>query len=186
MKLTFIDPCSELKPYVSQLWLFESVNGLASQGTLIAPNGQPKIIIPYKNSLNTTDHRSTSVCKEHQICFIGIRDVPVTLGAPAGATGSIGIALTTAGGYKFLNVPMSKLANSLFTFDELYGRTGYELQQKIMNEEDPLRKVARIQEFLLERLLKENRKHRIMDYSVGLISAAHGMVELKELEKKTG
>ncbi len=186
MKLTFIEPREELKAYVSQLWLFESVNGLAAHGTLIAPNGKPKIIIPYKSVLSTTDHRATTVCKENSICFIGVRDVPVTLGAPTGASGSIGVELTTAGGYKFLDAPMSQLANTLLTFDELYGRLGYELQQKIMNVEVPMQKVARIQEFLLEQLRRQNRKHQVMDYSVGLISSMHGMVELKELEKKTG
>ena len=186
MKLEFITPRHELKPYISKVWLFEDSSGLANHGTLIAPNARPKIIIPFKNALTTTGNGKTAVCKENDICFIGIRDVPVTLGTPKGATGSIGIELTTDGAYKFLSVPMHELTNSLFSFSELYGNKGRQLLGRMMDKEDSKHKMGIIQDFLFEQLTAKGRNNVIVNYSVNFISSMQGLAPIKQLEEKTG
>jgi AraC-like DNA-binding protein len=181
MKLQFIQPLPELCPYISKLWLCEHTGGLARHGTLIAPNAKPKIILPYKNALTTSGNGKITLCRESDICFIGIRDVPVTLGSPEGDSGSIGIELTTAGAYKFLRTSMAGLANDLFSFSDLFGKSGSELTERVGETEDPLRKVAIIQQFLLNALRMANRSNGIVDYAVDLVLATSGL-----LEKKTG
>ena len=115
MKLQFITPLAELRPYINKIWIFECEDDFPSgERSLIVPNATTKITIPYKNALTTTDNGKTSICKEDNICFIGVRDVPVNLGAPPGASGSIGIELSTSGSYKFSRIPMHELANNLF------------------------------------------------------------------------
>jgi len=43
MKLSFIRPNLELKPYIESLWVFESENGLPNADhSMPAPNGCPK------------------------------------------------------------------------------------------------------------------------------------------------
>lgn len=140
MKLRFIQPRQELKTFITKIWLFENNNGLVNHGTLIAPNARTKIIIPYKGILTTTDDKKKATCSEGDICFIGIRDVPVTLSSPRGASGSIGIELTTAGAYKFINVPMNHLTNNLFSFSDLYGKEGKELVRRMNDEKERLKK----------------------------------------------
>lgn len=186
MKLQFIQPQHELTPYITKFWVFENDNGLVNHGTLIAPNAKAKIIIPYKNTLTTTDNKQTAMCKEGDICFIGIRDVPVTLGSPQGASGSIGIELTTDGAHRFIKVPMYELTNTLFSFSELYGREAKELLEKMHDEENPKQKIKLIQEFLFHQLIGENKNNSIINYSVNFISSLHGLVSIKELERKTG
>lgn len=186
MRLEFITPISALRPYVSKFWLFENNTGLVNHGTLIAPNAKPKIIIPYKNSLTTTDNRKTTICKENDICFIGVRDVPVTLGTPEGTTGSIGLELTSAGAYKFLHVPMDDLTNNLLSFSDLYGHAGKELLRQVEDHDDPHKKIDLIQRFLLTQLIANRRTNAIMDFSVNFISSTCGLISIKQLEKKTG
>ena len=186
MKLEFINPRLELQPFISKIWLFENNSGLANQGTLIAPNARPKIIIPYKNALTTTDNGRIGVCEEGGAYFIGIRDVPVTLGAPNGATGSIGIELTTDGAYKFLRVPMYELTNTFFSFSDLYGYTGKQLVQKMADTENPREKINVIQDFLFHQLNTNDRNNLLIDYSVNFISSLHGLASIKQLEIKTG
>jgi AraC-like DNA-binding protein len=186
MKLRFIRPRAELKPYITKLWVFENDSGLVNHGTLIAPNAKPKIIIPYKNALTTSDNKKTAICQEGDICFIGIRDVPVTLGTPKGATGSIGIELTTDGAYRFLNVPMYELTNNLFSFSDLYGESGEQLLHRMQNSESPKQKINVIQDFLISQLRTKERNNFIISYSVNFISSLHGLASIKRLEKKTG
>lgn len=186
MKLEFIKPSPELKPYITKIWVFENNTGLVNHGTLIVPNARPKIIIPYTNALTTTDREKTATCREGDICFIGIRDEPVTLGTAEGATGSIGIELTTAGAYRFLNSPMYEITNTLFSFSELYGKEGRELVQKMVNECNPKLKIKLIQDFLLAQLKEENKYSSIIDYSVQFIASSHGLASIKQLERKTG
>ncbi len=186
MKLQFIQPRHELKPYITKFWLFEENDGFANQGTLIAPNAKAKIIIPFRSALTTTDNKKTAVCREGDICFIGIRDVPVTLSSPQGATGSIGIELTTEGAHKFLEVPMYHLTNNLFSFSDLYGAEGKELINRMWDEEQPNEKIRLIQQFLFQQLQKEHESNSILNFSVGFISSLHGLTTIKQLEKKTG
>jgi AraC-like DNA-binding protein len=186
MKLQFIQPRLELKPYITKLWLFENNNGLVDHGTLVAPNGKAKIIIPYKNAIETRDNIKSVICKEGNIYFIGIRDVPVTLGTPEGKSGSIGIELTTDDAWRFLKVPMYQLTNNLFSFSELYEKEGNVLLQMIMNEENPKQKIEIIQDFLLQQLANANHNISIVNYSVNLISSLHGLTTIKQLERKTG
>ncbi|MBS1682290.1 MAG: hypothetical protein JST48_11305 [Bacteroidetes bacterium] len=140
MKLQFFQPTQELKPYITKIWLGENDIGLVNHGTLIAPNAKAKIIIPFRNALTTTDNKKKTICKEGDIYFIGIRAVPVTLGSPKGATGSIGIELTTEGAYKFLQVPMYHLTNNLVSFADLYDTEGTELINRMNDEGNPKQK----------------------------------------------
>lgn len=184
--MQFIQPIHELKPYITKIWLFQNEVGLVNRGTLIAPNAKAKIIIPFKNALTTTDNKKKAICHEGDIFFIGIRDEPVTLGSQSGATGTIGIELTTEGAYKFLQVPMHHLTNNLFSFSELYDREGRELIHRVEEEENPKRKIHLIQQFMLRRLLKTNAANSILDFSVQFISSFHGLATIQQLEEKTG
>jgi|SRR5579859_1153904 len=186
MKLQFVEPHAALRSYITKIWIFENNSGLENHGTLIAPNAKPKIIIPYKNTLITTDGARTAVCKESDICFIGIRNVPLTLATPKGATGSIGIELTTSGAYKFLDVSMCEMTNNLFSFSELYGQAGRELLQQIGEKESPAVKTNIIQDFLIAQLRAKNRNNELINYSINFISSLNGLATIQQLEKKMG
>lgn len=185
MKFEFIHPVPELQPFVTKIWWFESSIGFINQGTLIAPNARAKIIIPYKNHLTTTGGGKEIHCKEGDIYFIGLMDAPVHLGAPNGATGSIGVELTTAGAHRFIDAPMQLLTNTLYSFSDLYAKDGTELLVKMADAVDPKQKIKLIQSFLIQRLQK-SQSNSIINYTVDLISSMQGLTAIKELEQKTG
>ncbi len=183
MNLTFITPVDELKPYIIKFWLVRNNNGFINHGTLVAPNAKPKIIISFKNEISATDHKKSDRCKEGDICFIGVRDVPVILKSGVGETGSIGVEFRTEGAYRIFREPMSQLTNNLFSISDIYGNQGRILIEQVGNEDDPIKKINIVQNFLLKRLRKGGRDNRIYDCSVSLL---HGLSSVKELEKKTG
>ncbi|MGZ3861403.1 MAG: helix-turn-helix domain-containing protein [Flavisolibacter sp.] len=187
MTLEFISPRQELRPYIHQFWIFKSDKGLGKGKTLIAPNAKPKLMIPFKNALWTTDPAKTDTCTENNIYFIGIRDVPVLIGSSeAGETGSIGLEFTTAGAYKFFNGPMSLFTNNLLSSAEIFGGSGSALQERMGNLECPQEKVDLVQDFLTNRLLLQNKGNPIVDFSIDLITGSQGLVEIKEIQRKTG
>lgn len=54
MKLSFVQPRPELLPLIESFWVFESAIGMpAAERSLAAPNGCPKLIILYDNSLES-------------------------------------------------------------------------------------------------------------------------------------
>lgn len=186
MRLKFIPPRPELRPYIEKLWFLETDCLLSADQSLIAPNGKHKIIIPYQNDLTTDQHDKKEICREHDVWFIGVRDVPVTIATPPGPSGSIGIELTIAGAYKFINVPLKEITNRIVSFTELYNGLGRQLQQVIVNECQPEEKVRIIQEFLFQQLRKTNRNNRLVDYCIGLITSSDGLMPIKEIQRRTG
>jgi len=52
MKLSFIEPRAELKPFIQCFVVFESPIGMPASGThLVAPDGCPRLIITIENSI---------------------------------------------------------------------------------------------------------------------------------------
>jgi hypothetical protein len=54
MKLSFVEPHHELKPYIQSFWVFESPDEMPpAENSLAAPNGCPKLIISSKNAITS-------------------------------------------------------------------------------------------------------------------------------------
>ena len=72
MKLSFIEPRIELKPYIQSIWVFESQVGLpVSDISLAAPNGCPKLIVNCENSLISTAQGRAHVSPEQSLSVRG-------------------------------------------------------------------------------------------------------------------
>lgn len=183
--LLFITPIAELKSYITRIWIFENNHGLPDNN-VVPPNARPKIIIPYIGTITTTTATHSRTCAGNGIYFIGVRDVPVALTTPKAKTGSIGIELTTAAAYKFFRQSMYDMANDLFSFTDCFGDEGEEIRKEIEDLPDPYDKVTTIQQFLLHKLRTIQRINKIVDYAVGELSRSHGLIGIRELERKTG
>ena len=81
MRLTFVQPQPELRPYIESFWVFESAAGLPTADVSVAvPNGCSKLIIPYLNSVwrrHLDD--SPKETKEHGLYFVGVQEGPILL-----------------------------------------------------------------------------------------------------------
>ena len=73
MKLTFIEPNEELKPYIQSLWVFESQVGMPpGESNLAAPNGCSKLIVPYENSVTSIADGRVQESYEQGLYFVAI------------------------------------------------------------------------------------------------------------------
>ncbi len=102
MKLSFIEPRIELKPYIQSIWVFESAVGLPSSDiSLAAPNGSAKLIFNSENSLITTVLGRHHESEEQNLYFVGMRDVPVVLSSTSKKRVSSGSSFVPLGPTQF-------------------------------------------------------------------------------------
>lgn len=187
MILKRITPHPELQPFLDTIWIFENDFGVpVEDNRVIAPNGKAKFIYSYLNGLSTIDAGLKTDYAENDIFFIGIWDRPVTLSSKSRSTGTIGIELTPNGVHRFTRFSAYEMANRLYSFSDIYGKTGKDLIERLTNTPDAFQKVDILQEFLRQILRYTNRNNEIVDYTVALIKSTSGLIEIKELEQKTG
>ena len=141
MKFTFIKPRPELQPYIKSIWVFESTLGMPQADTnLAAPNGSPKLILLYENSLESNVEGQAQVNREG-LYFVGNRDVSALLRTSPRKTGFIGIEFLPHGAFPVFGIPMQETANHLFQSDIVFGRWGRDVQETVRNLEGVRRKL---------------------------------------------
>ncbi len=187
MKITFIEPCAELKTLVKSIWIFESRFGMPLRDmNLAAPNGCPKLIINYENSITSLVEGRANESTECGIYFSGNRDIPVHISTSEKKTGFIGIEFLPYGAYPVLGIPMMETANHLFAIEELLGRPGKEIREKLYNIYDTTGKINFIQEKLIEIVRKRQLQSDIVKYCVDTLKFNDGLLPISQLERKTG
>jgi len=187
MRLSFVQARPELHPYIESFWVFESAVGLPPTDTsMAAPNGCPKLIIPYENSLVSIANGRTQVSQESGLYFVGNRDNSTLLSSSARKTSFIAIEFRPHGAYPFLGIPMEETANGLFDSDVLLGRWGREVREALCNLEEVRQKVDFIQDELLRLLHKGAREDGLVSFCVKTLEHTHGRVTMKDLEQQTG
>jgi AraC-like DNA-binding protein len=176
-----------LKGHIEKLWVFES-NGRMPPSDLrvIVPNGLLKIVIPIKNGLKATLNGEDRVSKTNVITLIGISDIPsVVVDVEDSASATIGIEFSPLGAYRFFNLTLEEIKNSVLPLSDLMGKVGRDLQERIANENSVNEKVSIVQRFLLQQFQSKSGDE-IFEYCVRKILETHGQIQVSQLEKLTG
>lgn len=187
MKLTFIQPRLELRANVESLWVFESEIGLPPMDqSLAAPNGCPKLIIPYENSLESIADNRSQVSHEQRVYFVGNMDTSTLIRSSGKRTGFIGIEFSPCGAFPFFGIPMQETFNGLFDSETLFGKWGREVGDGLRDKFTVAHKVNFIQCELVRLLLGSSRSNDLVEYCVKSLKLTHGRLPIQELERKTG
>lgn len=187
MKIKFIKPRAEISSLIDIFWIFESSCGLPeNDNRMIVPNGTAKIIIPVKNGLYTQVGQNGIETNEEKIHITGFWDKPTIIRSDNSFTSTIGISLTTTGVYQLLPFTMKELKNSVFSFEELFGSYGKSLQEQLANTENMDKKIDLIQIIIIDLVKRTNRQNPILEFCVREIKRTKGLINVKELERKSG
>ncbi len=187
MKISFIKPRPELRTLIRSIWVFESAVGMPLPDiNFAAPNGCPKLIINYENSIISIADGIAHESKENGLYFVGIRDIPVQISTPERKTGFIGIEFFPYGAYPILGIPMTETANSLFSIDVLLNKWGSNLSEALRNTETVIEKINIIQGKMMESVGKKNLRNPIVEYCVNSLRSTNGLISISEMECKTG
>jgi AraC-like DNA-binding protein len=187
MKVSFVTPRDELRPYIESLWVLQSPTGLPSgDRNIAAPNGCAKLIIPYENSILSVADGRTQISHEQQLYFVGNRDTSTLLRSTACKTGFIAIEFCPQGAFPIFGVPMAETANQHLNADSVFGTWSREVRESINNLESVSLKVAYVQDQLIRLLRQHHRRSGVVDYCVDALRSADGRVPIRDLEQDTG
>jgi AraC-like DNA-binding protein len=187
MNLTFIQPWPELRAYVDSLWVFESEFGLPpADQSLAAPNGCPKLIVPYENSLESIANDRAQVSYEQGLYFVGNMDTSTVIRSSGKRTGFIGIEFSPGGAFSIFGIPMNETYNGLFDAETLFGGWGRDVRDRLRELPTVKRKVELLQSELVGLLLVRPRSNGLVEYCVKSLKATDGRLPIRELERRTG
>ena len=187
MRVSFVQPRPELQPYIESFWVFESPVGMPQSDTsMAAPNGCPKLIIPYENSLVSVADGRTSVSHEGGLYFVGNRDTQTLIHSAARETGFVAIEFSPYGAFPFFGIPLVETANGLLDAEALFGKWGRDVRETLRNLEEVEKKVNLIQDQLVMLLRKTSRHSAVIEFCVGAVRSSGGRIAIRELERATG
>ena len=188
MKLSFVTPREELRPYIDSFWVFESETGIAlDDGNLAVPNGCAKFIIPYENSLFGMSDGRTGVSREHGLYFVGNRIKATLIHSSARKTGFIGIEFSPHAAFPLFGIPMHETVDEkIFDSEVLFGRWGRETREALCDLEEVDQKVTFIQDELVKLSRRSQRGNGVIEFCVNALKLAHGRMRIRELERRTG
>lgn len=187
MHLRFVRPIAQLSRYVAKLWVFGSEGRLPAQDLrLFVPNGMVKLIVPFKNGLVGQLGDQSHLSQEHGMTLIGVCDRAATIDVERdAASGSIGIELYPHSAYRFFRIAQHHICNRIYRLSEVAGPAAHTVEDRIAATDDVDRKVALVQQFLVEQL-----DTRVTDdlfaYCVARIEASGGAITVRDLERSTG
>lgn len=187
MNISFVEPLHELRPYIKFLWVFESATGMpASEQSMAAPNGCPKLIIPCENSLESVADGRFQVSREHGLYFVGNRDTSTFIRSSQRQTRFIVIEFHPHGAFPLFGVPMHETRNGLFDSEAVFGKWGRDVRETLGNIENVGHKLDFMQDELAKLLNTNQLDNGLVTFCVRTLELSHGRVSIKELERRTG
>jgi AraC-like DNA-binding protein len=187
MKISFIQPRPELRSHIHAFWIFESPVGMpASESSLAAPNGSPKLIIPYENSITSIADGREQESVEQGLYFVGNRDSSTLLHTSSRKTGFIGIEFSPCGAYPIFGIPMDESANRLLSADVIFAKWGREMRERLRNVEGVNAKADFIQDQMAKLAQATRLRNPVVEFCVNTLKRTDGLISVQELERKTG
>src|SRR5262245_33094708 len=165
MKIAFVRPRVELRPYIESFWVLESETGLpVTADSIAAPNGCSKLIVLCENSIVSVANGRTQISHAERMYFVGNRDSATHIRSSAEKTRFIAIEFCPQGAFQIFGVPMSETSNQLCESDGVFGQWCHVLREEVNNIATMDRKLACIQDRLTT-LLRRNCHHAgLVDY----------------------
>lgn len=178
-----------LQDCIEKLWVFESDEPLPNDDMkLVVPNGLIKLVIPFRNGLSGSMEGWAHTSREHSITLIGIADIPSVVDTyyeHGLSSGTIGVEFNPAGAHRLFPLAYGEIRNRIHSLGDISGNVARTLEEQIANTENTDQKVAVLQNYLLQNLLKST-EDPVYTYCINRIRSSKGMIAIGQLEKETG
>lgn len=182
MNHQIFEPQENLKEWVKCYWNLESDFENTPLKNTIVPDGTMKLIFHYGDTYRHHPDNKESIILPK--CFlIGQLTKPYVV-EPLGITGSFVVRFQPNGFLPFSNISIKDIQNTAVPLQELFGKEGVKIGNKILNADTTSERIALIETFLLERLTEKNVIDTIVKSTVDTIIEANGQFSVNELSER--
>ncbi len=177
------EPNKDLAGFVKCYWTLESLKEKTPKRNTIVPDGTMKMIFHYGDLYWHHPKNEKSFLQPR--CFlIGQLTRPYIV-EPVGDTKTFIVRFHPNGFLPFTSIPIKEMENRPIPLEDLFGKEGKELEQKVLNAKDTAERIQYI-EFFMFKLLKNNTViDRIVKSAIETISIHKGQLSINELSKQT-
>jgi AraC-like DNA-binding protein len=176
-----------LNPYIAKMYVFESSGRLpVDDKKLIVPNANFKLTYTWRNGIIARVGDRTFLQKENRLSLTGLIDTPVNLNPEEDiSTGTVVIEFKPLGAYRFFPFSYEHVKNQIVELTDLIGHPAEEIESRLAEATTLDMKLECLQHFLIRRLEK-SVADPIYDFCIQRISDSKGLINVSQLEKKTG
>jgi len=186
MLLKLYQPRPQLKNYISMIWSFESENGIPINDLKqIVPNGELKLIVPYKNKLKSRIDGKETTHKESSIIVVGQMTSSAFIDGE-GQVGTLGIMFKPSLVYRIFQIGLHELTNFTLSLEDIFGSTGSRLLEVVANEEKVEDKIRVIENFLIDQIEYNNKTNHLYEHAVESIIKSNGLLNIYDIVDDTG
>jgi len=176
------EPSKELLSFVKCYWILESPKSENLERQKIVPDGCMEMIFHYGDLYKQYTENGNSIIQPK--CFvIGQLTQPLEI-EPTGKTGIFSVRFHPNGFLPFSTIPIKEMENSAVSLEELFGKEGLEIQQKILKADSTEKRIELVESFLLKRLTDTSTIDRIVKSTVECILTANGQLSVNELSQQ--
>lgn len=169
-----IQPSHILSKYIKCFWILEGYDPYPSKERIL-PDGRIELMFHYgdlfKQNNNELSYRSFVTGQITQSIEI----------EPPAKTGIVGVRFLANGAEAFLQLPIHQLTNIDISTHDLFGRSGKELEEKIMCSKSNAERISILEGFLLKRLTSHKQFDFFIQDCIEKITLSHGQVSMDTL-----
>ena len=182
MRSQIFEPSSELAEFVKCYWTLESLIDNTPTINTIVPDGTMKLIFHY-GDLYKNHLENGKSCILPKYFLIGQLTRPFVV-EPLGITGSFVVRFHPNGFSPFTTIPIKEMENTAVPLENLFGKDGQEIGEKILNAKSTSERIDIIETFLFNRLTDRKSIDNIVKSTVETILTANGQLSVNELSKQ--
>ncbi len=174
-----------LWPYVKEINRFTlNPNGFSSM--TVVPTGNIFLSIFWGSGQYISKRPSTTeLATRGGINISGQQFEIANLWVTEGEVSVIGFELTPHAIYQFFGVPQNYLTNLILPLEDIWGNSALQLYQHVVDEPDPFKQIAMVEQFLCERITSQTwKKNQSIDEAISIIKHLNGNVPVKILSEQ--
>lgn len=182
MNYQTFQPKEELNSLVKCYWTLES-SVATSEIQTIVPDGCMEMIFHYGDLYEQYTEKENSLIQPR--CFVmGQLTRPLEI-KPTGTTGIFSVRFHPNGFLPFASTPIKSMENTAVPLEKLFGLEGLKVEKEILEANSTEDRIARIEAFLINRLIETESIDGIVKSIVETILTANGQLSINALSKQT-
>lgn len=168
--------------FVKCFWTLEAPAVNVPERQRIVPDGCMEMIIHYGDCFLQFHDDGTAITQPRSFVFGQITQTLEI--APTGVTGMIAARFHPDGFIPFTTMPVNDLDDRAVSLQELYGTPGDELEQEVLLSSTTEERIARLESFLLNRLVLAEGIDALVRSSVDLLLQSSGQLPVDLLAEQ--